>query len=235
MPTIEKNKYDSSTFINKFSSSELFKKVLEMCPPSTTHYKWDNVGTLETPREDAFNSTIYLKSFYYLQFLLENKPTKIYDIGCGFNFFKMFIPEIIGITPPYNTAKIYANDIKDTYDNDFVLGHKDYFDCLFSINALHFRPITEFKQTLINTMSMLTDNGRCYIALNSERMINDTPSGKLMELFNTLDPTVDDRINYFVSELNTMDLTNFIVIDFVKNKDEYMSGNVHLVFDKSSS
>ena len=74
-------------------------------------------------------TTLSIVSFYYLQFLQEKNPEIIYDIGCGWNIWSKYIPNIIGID---NSSK-YAH-IQEDYNTDFVSKNYRKFESAFSIN-----------------------------------------------------------------------------------------------------
>jgi hypothetical protein len=94
-----------------------------------------------TPREILGNPDIkfnrYKKSkkrfsitpFYYLKFLEEKNPETIADIGCGWNVFKKYIPNITGFDVMGSNA-----DIIETYNSDFIIKYNQKFDAAFAIN-----------------------------------------------------------------------------------------------------
>lgn len=70
-------------------------------------------ASMETPRakfSDKFSASI----FYYLMPLIEHGYTTIYDLGCGKNMFKTYIPSLIGIGGENALAINCYNKIKDS-------------------------------------------------------------------------------------------------------------------------
>ena len=89
------------------------------------HLSWSKnfVDPLDyyTPRERIgtdYQSQFSMVPFYYLEKLLETKPTNIYDLGCGWNIFKKYIPNVIGVSPTHNLDNY--GDIHDLIDDDYI-------------------------------------------------------------------------------------------------------------------
>ena len=230
-----KNKYNAEIFKKAFMQTVLYKKIIKNFPPDKyTTYYWTEVNSdqiITTPRELALTREIYLQSFYYLKFLLDKNPKHIYDIGCGSNFFKMFIPQIIGISPE---PKDNDADINDFYDDDFVKGHQNYFESAFSINALHYRPISEFKKLVLDFMSIIRTGGFGYLALNVKMFMENTEDEERCRLFDTIKPSNQELTSCFEKLIEEIGIEKFKIIDLTIN-DEYqsnMNGNIHLLFEK---
>jgi hypothetical protein len=188
---------------------------------------------LSTPREyyGTVGKTIFsMVPFFYLQKLLEKNPKFIYDLGAGWNIFKKYIPNIIGISP--TTIVDNYSDIHDLVDADFVKGHQEYFESVFSINALHFRPLNELENIVQEFSSMVATGGRGFLALNIARMIPETSDSFLMNEFGSLYPNVKDYDTYIRKILSKIDL-NYLIVDIdLDILDESMDGNIRIVFEK---
>lgn len=194
-------------------------------------YVWDeHLHKHNTPRERTITTVFPCASFWYLNFLTEIRPDKIVDLGCGVNFFKNIIPNIIGVDPdsPYS-------DVADFYDSSYIEKNIDTHQALFSIDALHFRPITEFASVVQDFYSMLKKDGRGYLSLNSARFIGCTKKIVLQEIFGNTSPEakeIEDYINYQIkTKLKNIDfiVTDLLICDV---KDEFMDGNIRLVMQK---
>jgi hypothetical protein len=98
------NPYNETEFKKIFINTEIYKKLEQDF--GETNLIWNNrfddgvksVAPIRgcTPRAsfpEHFSATI----FYYLLPLLEKNYDTIYDIGCGANMFKPYIPRLIGI------------------------------------------------------------------------------------------------------------------------------------------
>ncbi len=72
---------------------------------------------------------VSIVTFYYLQFLQEINPTKIYDIGCGWNLWKRYIPNIHGV----DCNGPYADEIA-YYNKDWVSAHERQLEAAFTVN-----------------------------------------------------------------------------------------------------
>jgi hypothetical protein len=165
-----------------------------------------------------------LVPFYYIDYLLEKKPTTILDLGCGWNVFKNYIPNITGIGPESDHQYKFA-DITDCIDEEFVVNHKDSIESAIAINSLHFHPITEFKNIVTNFVSMLKSGSRGFITFNWALMLNFTPQYVHGQIW--------DYNSYIRQALSEVDC-KFIVVDIdLSRLDDPMDGNVRLVLESN--
>jgi len=204
--------------------------------------RWDKLWTHTyvfdmTPRESFGRKRIFPKRsvfsmvpFFYLEPLLKKNPETIYDLGAGWNIFKKYIPNIIGISPTHNVDN--NSDIHDIVDADFIHGHQNYFKSVFSIGALHFRPLTDLKAVIQEFASMIATGGRGFLALNVMRMIERTPVEYLKQTLGTTVPTDNEYSEYIRRVLSEIDLDYLIVDVDLTVMDEWMDGNIRIVFEK---
>jgi len=193
---------------------------------------WSKTFVGPTPREIAGRqrTRFSMVAFYYLEKLLETNPTNIYDLGCGWNIFKSYIPNIIGVSPTHDIDN-YA-DIHDFVDDDYIKGHQNYFESVFSICALHFIPLSKLEETVTGFASMVKPNGRGFLSLNMSRMIELTPR-EFLEKHIDASPTRHDYEQYVLSVLEKLNINYIILdVDFSEHIDDSMDGNVRLVFEK---
>jgi hypothetical protein len=156
---------------------------------------------------------------------LEKNPEHIYDLGCGWNIFKRYIPNIIGIGAETPNSAYFFADIHDFVDDDFVAGHQEYFDSVFAINSLHFHPLSSFSKIVGDFFSMLKPQGRGFLPLNLQRM-------KECDL-KFMTSTHDTVEQFCRDELAKLTHINFLVVDiFTDPIDEHLDGNVRLVIEK---
>jgi hypothetical protein len=168
--------------------------------------------------------------FFYLKPLLEKNPKTIYDLGAGYNIFKKYIPNIIGISPTHNTDNY--SDIHDIVDAEFVCGHQNYFTSVFSINALHFRPLIDLKAVIQEFASMIAPGGRGFLSLNITRMIERTPIELLNQALGTIQPTNNNYSEYTRKVLSDINL-NYLIVDVdLTEMDNPMDGNIRIVVEK---
>lgn len=203
------------------------------------HLSWSknfvDPGVTYTPREKFgtdYQSQFSMVPFYYLEKLLETNPTNIYDLGCGWNIFKKYIPNVIGVSPTHNNDN-YA-DIHDQVDDDYIKGHENYFESVFSINALHFIPLSELEKIVKGFASMVKTNGkgRGFLSLNLQRMIDRTPGEFLIKHINAA-PTKHDYEKYVLSVLEKIDVNYIILdVDLLYGIDDWMNGNIRIVFER---
>jgi hypothetical protein len=183
-----------------------------------------------TPRYRELSSVFFISSLYYLEFLLKKNPKVIVDIGCGENLFKKLIPNIHGIDPTPNNQ---LADEFDFFDADFSQGHTDAYKSVFSICALHFISLIDFKKRILEFYNIVAPGGRGFITFNVMRMVERTSAQDLQTLFSSNSPTTDQLTQYVESILNNLSI-NFLLVEVLINDvaDEPFNGNIRLIFNK---
>jgi len=111
------------------------------------------------------NTTMSIVTFYYLNLLQEIKPNKIYDIGCGWNIWKSYMPNIHGV----DTWSNYADEVGH-YNSEWVEQRKGQLEAAFTINmdiGLSQEPATfdNIGDQILEFAQLLKPGGRGYISL----------------------------------------------------------------------
>lgn len=126
-------------------------------------------------------TTISIVSFFYLNILQEVTPSKIYDIGCGWNIWKRYMPNIVGI----DNVNPHA-DIIEEYNDNFVKKYYRSLESACSINmnfALRKNATTGFQEAttfenlgehLIEFSSIIKEGGRGYLSVPAIGLIQFT-------------------------------------------------------------
>jgi hypothetical protein len=226
------NFYHEDTFREKFDlcwkekMQKAFGGWVEYDFSSAFNVKHDN----NTPRQNCLSSKFFVCCLYYLEFLLEKNPKIIVDIGCGENLFKKLIPNIHGINP---TVDLGLADEKDFFDAEFSMGHLNQYESVFSINALHFISLVDFEKRILEFYNIVKLGGRGFISLNISRMLELTDEKDLYQLFGNNVPT-SQELTHFVENILSKLSINFLVKDILINDsiNEYINGNIRLVFEK---
>jgi len=203
-----------------------------------SNYDWTLIDSNITPRDRWAEKRVVpsrtkfsMVPFWFLKPLLDKNPKKIYDLGCGRNLFKKYIPNIIGVSPSRYDSYY---DIQDHVDDDYVKGHQNYFESVFSICALHYRPLQEFSSMVNDFVYMVADNGTGFLSINIERMIDCTSKTDLLEQFGTTDPSSLDLDTYIRTKLSDINV-NYLIVDIDLSNLKTMGsmdGNIKIVFDK---
>ena len=188
-----------------------------------------------TPRENALIRKFSMVPLWYLQFLADAGPSRIVDIGCGGNLFKPVIEKLYG-TPCHGidpTPENHNADEFDIFDADFSQGHCDFYESAFSINALHFIPLSHLADRINEFYNVIAPGGMGFLALNAARMVERTQPEWLLHTFDTMEPTPAQIQKYVSEQLSTLSI-EFTVADLliVNCPDEFMDGNIRLVFKK---
>jgi hypothetical protein len=185
-------------------------------------------GITPTPRHRAATTTqTYFSAipFYYIEWLQEINPEKIYDLGCGWNIFKKYYPNIIGVGAEIPQGSGFNADIHDRVDDDYIRGHQEYFESVFSICALHYIPLNEIKKCVSNFASMIKPGGRGWLSLNVARMLERDP-------FLGDGDTIFIE-NYCKEQLATVPSLVLLEIDLTV-MNEYIDGNIQIQINKET-
>ena len=186
-----------------------------------------------TPREKMIKPDVSMCSFYYINYLIRENIDYIADIGCGINFFKDVLPIRV-----HGIDSTGYSDEQNLFDEHFVTNHENFYDSAISINALHFIPITKFKNRVMEFYKVIKPGGRAYLSMNAARLIDFTAKNVLNSIFENTryvrDRPQDKELNdYILTELKTLPI-NFLVVDCIIDEiyDECLDGNIRLVFEK---
>ena len=224
------NEYNVSKFKEEFLNTDLYRTLEKDFDHLVWTKYWPYQKHASTPRQiwgDRLRETYFsLTPFYYLKPLLEKSPDTIYDLGCGWNIFKKYIPNIVGVD--FNDD---YRDIDDQFDDEYVKHHQQYFESVFSICALHFCSLTKFENQIQQFVSMIKPGGRGYLALNFQRFTDFTSETDLIKLFNTAKPN-GAMYNQFIRDaLSNIDC-NYLIVDVdISNHNEQMDGNIRIVVE----
>jgi len=247
------NSYNSKDFKLKFESTSLYKKIyddhdlisyddnlniFDLKQQILSNYPVISINNTKiylTPRRCLSFSIFDAVSLYYLEYLTDLNPSKIYDVGCGSNSFKKYIPNIVGIDVPdsknkliKNTADYYDNSL---IDNSFYVNNFEKFNSAFSICSLHYFSLQNIRERVIQFSSLISKGGRGYIALNISIML-ESYSG--VEKFLKPSQTQINEIDKFVrKKLYNLPFKIEVFESTIKKEyDNYLNGNVRIVFTK---
>jgi hypothetical protein len=220
-----KNQYDPVAFRCEFESTELYERIAA----DFDHIVYESVAHIMhrfTPRQVWGERWFFARSLYYIRVVTEIPYVNLYDLGCGRNKLKEYLPNVIGVdvNRPLQFNKFYA-DVEATVNDKYVASHQNSFLAVISINALHFRPIDEIAQIVKEFNSMIANGGRGYISLNVIRLLERGTKF-------TITSSVDQIDSFVRQELDTLNL-KFLVVDInLADIDDYIDGNIHLVIEK---
>jgi hypothetical protein len=227
------NEYNQEEFEQQFSDTELGQAVAK----DFDLLVWDKHLVTEllytTPRQILGTKIGSMASFYYINKLLENNPESIHDIGCGWNMFKKYIPNIIGISPdnPDNDNAWYGDEF-DFFDFDFVSNHQEYYESAMAICSLHYVPLSSLRDRVLGFISIIKDGGRGFISLDADIMIKRESPENLIDTFGSEEPSAELLDQYIREQLTDLPATVLIFdIDTAEDKDE-LDGNIRIVFEK---
>ena len=222
-------KYDPAAWEIAFKKSDLCKQLVneyDVVYFDKQHF-FDYDAQITTRQRAANHDQSWFSAipFYYIEWLQEINPEKIYDLGCGWNIFKKYYPNIIGVEPFFKEWPFFA-DIHDFVDDDYILGHQEYFESVYSICALHFIPLSDIRKRVLDFASMIKHGGRGWLSLNAARMVQRDPE------FTDKDTLFIEQ--YCKKQLATVPSLVLLEIDLTVS-DEYIDGNIQILFDKGQT
>lgn len=230
------NPYDKESFKEEFPNTEHYRLIKKLYP--TAELSYDPIHPLGCTREELFldHNIIDVTPFYYLQYL--NSDVTVYDLGCGFNFFKPFFKNLVGVDPYDGRA-----DKDDLIDASYYAEHKSCYDAAFSINALHFVPAIYLPNVCNQFTTMLKPGGTGFITFNITRSLEVSASERYVRHidYNSssfkwipnigdsfLETWVRKQFDNFSHEIKVFDVSLSSALD------QSLNGNVRLVVTRSS-
>jgi len=223
-------KYDPVRFEKYFSKTNTYSRLVRDFDIVTFEKHFPNFfyRFFHTARErHASNTTFFnVVPFYYIKFLQDINPKEIHDLGCGWNIFKKYIPNIIGTDQEVKDKVFYA-DLKDFVDASYIASHQNYFEAVFSINALHFISLRDIRKRVLDFYSMIAPGGRGWLALNAMRMVEKDLKFK---------DQPPELISAFIQK-QLEDLPEKVLlidIDILPCMNNWLDGNIQIIFEKET-
>jgi hypothetical protein len=222
------NPYDPVEFEQVFVNTTIYKELVK----DFDIVSFDNYFSAYemTPRQfigDCTHKTIFSAvPFYYLEFLTNQQPDTIYDLGCGWNVFKRYISNIVGVGAEPADSPYYYADLQDSVDADYVKGHQSYFKSVFSINALHYHPLSDIRRVVTEFVSMLAPGGTGFLALNLQRMY-ERDQVKFQNF------SSQDLDEYIRTELSDVDWEYKVFDVDVSVPEASLDGNIRMVCQRT--
>ena len=225
------NQYNSAEFAEHFKKTTIYQSLIQNFDVISFEYSMENFlnSKFNTPRQATGTPVTSAVPFYYLEFLTAKNPKTIYDLGCGWNMFKQYIPGIVGVGAEDPESQQFSADVHDYVDDDYVKGHQEYFESVFSINALHFHPLSELRKIATDFVSMIKPGGMGFLALNSMRMIEHDQE-KFKDYTNA---ELDAYVRQQLADLSIPIEYQVVDID-LSVEDAYMDGNIRFVVQRLS-
>jgi hypothetical protein len=215
------NQYNETTFRKNWEQSDICKQIIADTDIVIWKRNFEQAVRKLTPRHMYGSKIVSVVSCYFINYLYENNPSIVYDIGCGVNWFKQFYPNILGVGA--ETDYRFYGDECWSWDEDTVITRSNSMDAMFAINSLHFIPVTEVKERIEQVVTCISPNGRAYLSLNSRVVSGHTPS----------QPTTEQVIAYLRYDLAKIEGVRWLAVDMDSSySDGYMDGNINLVLEK---
>lgn len=218
------NPYIKENFEEVFKKTTLYSQLVdEYDIVSFEKFFEKSWESMSTPRQQLALSCLSAVPWYYFTFI--NTDTKIYDLGCGYNLFKKYIHNLIGVGA--EDGEQFFGDVKDFVDDDYYHNYRGYYQSLISINALHFRPLENLRDICLKFSNMLSPGGTGFLALNYSRMkeASNLPTWDNM--------AVDEIEEWILSQFDNFPCKILVLDVDLSCIDAWLNGNIKVVFENS--
>jgi hypothetical protein len=167
-----------------------------------------------------------ISPFYYLKFLEEINPSSIADVGCGWNVFKKYIPNITG----FDVLGTHA-DIIEKYDQTFIANHAQEFDAAFAINiqAVTWDTIGKF---ITDFSKIIKPGGRGFLGIPAFfPLVSTSRDWYAMNGLSPYEPKLlSEHVNNTISNLGLTVLSLESRVDFLQDMLSH-DGDIRVVFE----
>lgn len=223
--------------INEYTSDKQIKNFPELENKIKEYYDLvisDLSNPIMTPRGIFEHRIAFKDIFYYIDFLYENNPQSVIDVGCGDNLFKKWFPNITGADVKNWTTFVEPDII---IDENFYRINKEKFDCGLALNSYHFHGFSNSLRNIENAMELIKTNGRFLFTINYEAFPNfrngydekKSQTSDLLKRYLSYDEKIYD---YFESSKYKIILFDPIVTRGYEINQNYINGNTRFILEK---
>lgn len=195
------NVYNVDAFQSWFSKTQLYLQMQNDFDILTWDTDLSSFMLPEmTPRQYRGTRIFSMVPFYYINQL--GMDSKIYDVGCGWNVYKKYLPNITGIAGEHKNSTYYYGDKHGLVDDQYVENNMHQFDNIMSMNALHFIPLSSFAHRIRQIKKITKPGGKIFIMMNVCQMIALESS----ELKNHAAEYIRREMDQFANEVGCFEL-----------------------------
>ncbi len=195
------NSYNADEFQSWFSTTPLYFQLQKDFDILTWSTDLSSFTLPEmTPRQYRGTRIFSMVPFYYIHQL--GLDSKIYDIGCGWNIYKKYLTNLIGIAGEPVDSKYYYGDKHGLIDDSYISNNIQQFDNVMSMNALHFIPLSDFSQRIYQIKKITKPGGKIFIMMNVCQMISLESS----DLKNHAAEYIREEMNQFANDIICFEL-----------------------------
>lgn len=205
------------------SYSYHFRPRLDACfrpHQSTNREMWGRGygdGIYPPPQQQMTNFSAV--PFYYMQWL--DRPGRIWDLGCGWNIFSRYLPNIWGVSNEIGPSR-YSHERVDM-DAQWHQRYQHQMANAMSICSLHFRALQGVRYIVMDFARLLAPKGRGFIAMNLQRLLDHDPESQTWSQ-DRIEHEIRLRLKHLPFEVLVFDL------DF-SQYDNVMDGNIRMVLE----
>lgn len=164
--------YDKNEFYNYFESTDIYLKLTKDFDLITWSTKDSSFRISKmTPRQYRGTRIFSAVPFYYFRFL--GFESKIYDIGCGWNIYKKYLPNLIGISADTLESPYYYGDEYGMFDDHYVGNNLQKFDNIIAMNSLHFIPLSDLQLRINQLLKVTKPGGKIFVMMNVCVLLNN--------------------------------------------------------------
>jgi hypothetical protein len=222
--------YPEYQFEAEFKQTELYKQLekdFDIITFTPNYKPWSDLYTARHWQSLRVFSAV---PFYYLE-QLDMQSNLVYDLGCGWNQFKKYYPNIVGVDPGGITEYCRA-DVDTSVDDAYLRNFQGQLDAVFSICALHFISMQDIRRRVIDFFNILKPGKRGFLSLNAARML-DAYRATGHELLNKSPEDLELWIRQELADL-PFEIISFEILFNEKFNplDNHMDGNIRIIAQK---
>lgn len=159
------NPYNEAEFRARFKDSDLYSRLeqdFDLITWKTDQLTFAIEGM--TPRQFRGMRIFSAVPFYYLSMI--GFDSVVYDIGCGWNVYKRYLPNLIGISADYPKSEWYYGDEYGFFDHQYVRDNPQRFDNVVAMNSLHTIPLQDLQSRFTQLLDVTKPGGKIFVMMN---------------------------------------------------------------------
>ena len=211
------NPYNEFEFQAKFQNTDLYHRLTQDFDliTWTTHQSTFRINGM-TPRQFRGTRIFSAVPFYYFDMI--GFDSVVYDIGCGWNIYKKYLPNLVGISADSQQSEYYSGDEYGFFDDLYVENNLQRFDNIITMNALHFIPLQDLSMRFEQLLKVTKPGGKIFVMMNTCHLINSQKE------------PVDDPVAYIRTQLEEFrDQLICFELDDANVKENMSEGTLRVV------
>lgn len=168
------NVYDEESWEAEFTGSTIHQQLCREFDLITFDSDLENFGKVKgmTSRHFRGIRIVSAMPFWFIDQIAKANKHPIYDLGCGWNLYKKYYNNIVGISGEEPDTPLFFGDEHGFVTPAYIVGNVGRFHNIITQNALHYITIEELLPQIAGIMSMCKIHGYVFIEFNICHMLN---------------------------------------------------------------